>query len=195
MPTNSKLPAKNPSVDKQIYADAPPAYLSRRLAAMVYELLIVTAIVIMVSIIASVIAGQFAVTELQVLPDDQQTLAALAGDEPLLRQSVETYTSQVVRGVVVVTAVVAAVAGWFIWCWIKTGQTLPMKVWNLRVQHADGRKISTVTACLRLFFACFSLALFGLGFLYSLIDAERRTLHDVICNTVMVRLPKAIRSV
>lgn len=148
----------------EIYAAAPTVHLGRRLAAMVYELLIITAIFIVATVISSVFTAQLS-------------------DDDLL------------RGILVGLLVTGTLMFWFVWCWTKTGQTLPMKVWQLRVQHADGRKISTLTACLRLFCACFSLAVFGLGFLYSLIDSERRTLHDLICKTVMVRLPKDIRSV
>lgn len=178
-----------------VYAEAPPAFLSRRLAAMVYELLIVTAIVIMSGLIVSMIASEFAVSETIVAPDSEQTLAAIQGEEAKATKTVETVASQWVRGVIVAIAVCAAVAGWFVWCWVKTGQTLPMKVWSLRVQHPDGRKLSTLDAMLRLVVASVSLGLAGIGFWWSWLDPQRRTLHDIVCKTQVVRLPKEIRSV
>lgn len=178
-----------------VYIAAPAVYLSRRLAAMVYEWLIVTAIVIMAGLVLSVLIGQFAVYEQVPLPMSSQPQASIDGLQALETESKETAMSQTVRGVLVTLGVMAAVAAWFIWCWVKTGQTLPMKVWSLRVQYADGTKITAVTAALRLVAASFSLAMFGCGFFWSWLDPQRRTLHDIICKTQVVRIPKNIRSV
>lgn len=148
----------------QTYKAAPPAPLSRRLAAMVYELLILTAIVIIALMLSSVVIK-------------------------------EILDNELFRGIFVGVSVLTCAAGWFVWCWVLSGQTLPMKVWNLRVQHPDGSKIKWPIAILRLTLAVFSLGLFGAGFLWSLIDSQKRTWHDIVCGTLIVQLPKGIRSV
>jgi uncharacterized RDD family membrane protein YckC len=72
--------------------------------------------------------------------------------------------------------------------WRRGGQTLGMRPWRLKVTAADGRRAGLGALSLRYAVATLSLAAFGLGFLWSLLDRERRTLHDLASRTVLVRL-------
>ena len=74
--------------------------------------------------------------------------------------------------------------------WRRGGQTLGMRAWRLRLLDAQGGAPSWRQILLRAVVAPFSLALFGLGFLWSLFERERRSWHDLASNTVIVRLPK-----
>jgi uncharacterized RDD family membrane protein YckC len=71
--------------------------------------------------------------------------------------------------------------------WHRGGQTLGMRPWRLRVIGADGNAPPLRALWLRYAVSTFSLALGGLGFLWSLVDRERRTWHDLASNTRMVR--------
>lgn len=75
--------------------------------------------------------------------------------------------------------------------WRRGGQTLGMRAWRLRVLRADGAALPSWGAlALRYLVTPLSLAAAGLGFLWSLIDHERRTWHDLASGTVLVRMPK-----
>ena len=77
--------------------------------------------------------------------------------------------------------------GWF---WTHGGQTLGMRVWRLQVRRLDGAQLRWPIAVLRYSAAWFSLMILGLGFLWSLLDGQRRTWHDLLSGTEMVQLPK-----
>ena len=69
-------------------------------------------------------------------------------------------------------------------------QTIGMRAWRLRVVAADGNRVSWSRAILRFFIALVSLAALGAGFWWALVDAQRRTWHDMAACTHMVRLSK-----
>lgn len=74
--------------------------------------------------------------------------------------------------------------------WRRGGQTLGMRPWRLRVVDASGHVATTKALWLRYAVATVSLAAAGLGFLWSLVDRERRTWHDIASGTRLVRTPK-----
>ena len=74
--------------------------------------------------------------------------------------------------------------------WRRGGQTLGMRPWRLRVVANDGTRPALRALWLRYAVATLSLAAGGLGFLWSLLDRERRTWHDLASNTRLVREAK-----
>lgn len=72
---------------------------------------------------------------------------------------------------------------YFVWCWIKSGQTPALKTWKLKLTRNDGSLLSPQLAWLRYVMASLSLACFGLGFLWAIIDSERKYLHDRLLKT------------
>lgn len=76
--------------------------------------------------------------------------------------------------------------------WVRGGQTLAMKTWRLRLVDADARPVSAGRALLRYAAAVASLALFGVGFLWALVDRDQQFLHDRIAGTRIVTVPAAI---
>lgn len=81
----------------------------------------------------------------------------------------------------------AWVAFFFIWFWAKSGQTLGMKAWRLRVQNQDGTLISKTTGLKRLL-----PTLFGLGNLALLFDVKNKlSLQDRLTHTEVVVLSLA----
>lgn len=70
--------------------------------------------------------------------------------------------------------------------WCRSGQTLAMKTWKLRLSSADGAKITLRQAMVRYIFAWPCLLLGGIGILYAPFDRERQFLHDRLAGTSIV---------
>lgn len=75
---------------------------------------------------------------------------------------------------------------YFVWCWLNGGQTLPMKTWKLRLISAEGSKLRPLQALLRYLAAWPSIACFGIGILWALVDKDQQFLHDRIAGTRIV---------
>lgn len=82
----------------------------------------------------------------------------------------------------------------FAYFWTRSGQTLGMIAWHLRVQTAEGGHISWSQALLRFLFAIPSALLLGLGYWWILLTDERLAWHDRISDTRVVELEKKVRS-
>jgi uncharacterized RDD family membrane protein YckC len=68
------------------------------------------------------------------------------------------------------------------------GRTPGMRFFSLHAVDADTARVPTTGQCVRrAFFYIVSLAAFGLGIVYAIFDAERRTAHDLLSGTVVVR--------
>jgi uncharacterized RDD family membrane protein YckC len=76
---------------------------------------------------------------------------------------------------------------YFVWCWHRGGQTLPMKTWQLRLVSADGGPVSVRRAALRYLLACLSVGLAGTGLVWAVFDRDRQFLHDRLAGTRIVR--------
>ena len=76
---------------------------------------------------------------------------------------------------------------YFAWCWVRGGRTLGMRAWHLRLVRADGGAPTARHAVLRYTGALVSWAALGLGFAWILVDTERRSWHDRISGTRVVR--------
>lgn len=77
---------------------------------------------------------------------------------------------------------------YFVACWITTGQTLAAQAWKVKVVDADNALLSLRQALLRYILVNLSLFMFGLGFLWALIDKEHLFLHDRILNTRLIMM-------
>ena len=78
----------------------------------------------------------------------------------------------------------AWVSFFFIYFWEKSGQTLGMKAWRLRLQNQDGSRINKTTGLKRLI-----PTLLGLGNLTVIFDRKNKlSLQDRLTNTEVVVL-------
>jgi len=77
---------------------------------------------------------------------------------------------------------------YFVVSWVRVGATVGSRAWKFRLVRDDGTRVDTRTACLRFVLALVSLAALGCGFWYAWLDDERRTWHDHMCGTHVVRL-------
>jgi uncharacterized RDD family membrane protein YckC len=74
--------------------------------------------------------------------------------------------------------------------WTLKGTTLGGIICQLRLVRVDGRPLSFPDALVRALTGIFSLAVFGLGFLWILRDPERQAWHDRVAGTYVVKVPR-----
>jgi uncharacterized RDD family membrane protein YckC len=69
-------------------------------------------------------------------------------------------------------------AAYFLWCWLRGGQTLAMKAWKIRLVN-----VTPARALLRFVLA---LALLPVSVLWALVDRDGQFLHDRLAGTRLV---------
>ena len=145
------------------HAPAPaPAGLLRRLGAMLYDgLLLLAVLKVATGLFLPVTGGE----------------AISPRDKPLLEF--------VYRAVLVLLTV-----GFFGIFWTRRGQTLGMASWRVRVEREDGALLDWGDTLRRLAAALLSWLPLGLGFLWVLVDPQRRAWHDRLSRTRVVVVPK-----
>ena len=74
----------------------------------------------------------------------------------------------------------AVFAAYFLWCWLRGGQTLAMKAWRIRLVDVTPRK-----ALLRLVLASL-LVPTGISLIWTFFDSEKQFLHDRLAGTRLV---------
>ena len=80
--------------------------------------------------------------------------------------------------------------GYFPFFWARGGQTPGMRPFRLRVvRDADGTAIGWRTAILRMIAMYFVSSVLYLGFAWVFIDKRRRSWHDLVAGTVVIRRP------
>lgn len=73
------------------------------------------------------------------------------------------------------------------WCWNRGGMTVGMRAWRVRIEDEHGQNPGWGKAAIRFLASLVSVAPAGLGFLWSLFDSEKRTWHDILSGTRLVR--------
>ena len=96
-----------------------------------------------------------------------------------------------VRNTAIQALVLLFTAGYFVISWTRGGQTIGMRAWRLRVINADGSRVGWPRALLRFVLASLSLGLLGAGFWWQFFDREKRSAHDAVARTRMLREPKS----
>ena len=71
-------------------------------------------------------------------------------------------------------------AGYFLWCWLRGGQTLAMKAWRIRLVQ-----LTPVKALLR-FLLALVLVPTLISIVWSFFDRDRQFLHDRLAGTRLV---------
>jgi len=74
----------------------------------------------------------------------------------------------------------------YLYFWVKGGQTLGMRAWRLRVVRDDGTPLHTKDALLRYGAALLSWGALGAGFVWCLLDPEGLAWHDRLSGTRLV---------
>lgn len=140
-----------------------------------------------------------------------QTKKEFSGDPCglLRRLAVIIYDSAIVLALLMLAALLAMLLGvgqktalkdpgftlylllvWYLylsWCWHKGGMTVGMRAWRVRIEDDRGQKPGWGKATIRFLVSLLSAAALGIGFLWSLGDSRKRTWHDILSGTRLVR--------
>jgi uncharacterized RDD family membrane protein YckC len=76
--------------------------------------------------------------------------------------------------------IIAVFAAYFLWCWLRGGQTLAMKAWKIRLVEVTPAK-----ALIR-FFLALVLVPTLVSIVWSFFDRDRQFLHDRLAGTRLV---------
>jgi uncharacterized RDD family membrane protein YckC len=99
----------------------------------------------------------------------------------------QTYPQPAVQRHVFQLYLFLVLGGYFVFFWCRSGQTLAMKTWRVRLVMADGSPLKPARAALRYALAWLSFSALLLGFLWALIDRDRQFLHDRLLGTRLVK--------
>lgn len=142
--------------------------LSRRLAAMVYDSLLLMAV--------SILYGALAVG----------TNLLINGSPPTGER-----ISWGHWGTIVFVGWIATLILFFCYFWCKSGQTLGMKTWRMKMFDSNSMELPSLKQCLtRCLMAPISMILFGAGYWLMYANKDRQTLHDQISKTRILLLSK-----
>ena len=75
---------------------------------------------------------------------------------------------------------------YFVFCWTRSGQTLAMKAWNIRIVNINGKHLSIKTAVLR-YIISVPLTLSCISIIWVVFDEDRRSAHDRILGTQIIK--------
>lgn len=139
-----------------------PGFL-RRLAALVYDLVLLLGILMLALTIV-------------VVPYDMLFAEPFPHRDPWHRLALQLY-------------LLVCIGGFFGFFWVRGGQTLGMRTWHFRLVRDDGSGLRPRDALLRLVWAMVCLAPAGAGFLWILADRDGLAWYDRLTHTrpVMVK--------
>lgn len=83
---------------------------------------------------------------------------------------------------------VLVIAGYYALNWLRSGQTLGMRAWRLRTVTDSGQPLNLRAVILRECFGFIAWAPAALGVLWLYLDPEHLALHDRLSKTRVVRL-------
>jgi len=155
-----------------VQAGFPRAGFLRRLAAMVYDVLVAVAVGMVAAMVMTV------------------TLILLFENGVLDKQGYE-HVSDIIQQSVLYKSIVQGwvflwVTGFFVWFWRNGGQTIGMRAWRMRLFSTNDKPLGYGRAFMRMVYS-----LGGLGTLLVLLDFKnKQSLQDRLANTEMRVLTK-----
>lgn len=145
-----------------------PAGLLRRFAAMVYDSLLLMAVALAYGALVTLLN-----VLIQGVPDEREALQWGAWRLPVF------------------LGLLAVWVGFFYYFWGRSGQTLGMRAWRLKLTDAaTGQLASPGQRLSRAVLAPFSFAMVGLGYFWLWVDPQRHTLHGRLSGTRIWLMPK-----
>ena len=149
------------------FAALPSAGLLRRLAALLYDSFLIFSIWMLLGFILQLIVG----------PDTNSLVEGQVVTDPVLDN-------------ILFPAMVLSCSGFYIWFWRRSGQTLGMIAWRIKLQNPKGELVSNGQAIARFLLAWPAFWCLGLGYFWLLIDKDKLAVHDKLTGTKVVLLPK-----
>ncbi|MGM0633744.1 MAG: RDD family protein [Pseudomonadota bacterium] len=151
-------------------AALPRAGLLRRLAALLYDVFLVFAIWMSLGFLILPILGA----------DSNQLVDERVQTDPMTNR-------------IMLVMMLGSAAAFYIGFWRKTGQTLGMIAWRIRVLGTDDRPITLKQGLIRFLLAWPAFWLFGLGYLWKFLDPRGDAAHERLSDSKTVVLPKHAR--
>lgn len=136
------------------------AGFGRRFAALIYDSFLLVALLIIFTFAALVFTGGHAI------------LRETAGPWYFLYSAGE----------------ICVIAGYFVFNWMRSGQTLGMRAWRLRAVSDEGKPLNLASASLRFVWGVLAWAPAALGVLWLYLDPDHLAIHDRLSKTRVVRL-------
>jgi len=148
----------------------PRAGFRRRFGSWVYDVLIAIAVYMVAGAVSFFLFNLF--------------IRFGAIDMQGFEHSIDLQRSSLLFSILIYGWNIAWVCFFFVFFWEKSGQTLGMKAWRLRLQNQDGTRINIITGIKRLL-----PTLLGLGNLVVIFDRKNKlSLQDRVTNTEVVVL-------
>jgi len=79
---------------------------------------------------------------------------------------------------------------WFFylaWCWHKGGMTVGMRAWRVKIEDESGNQPGWGKSTIRFLASLLSAAAAGIGFAWALVDSRKRSWHDILSGTRLIR--------
>jgi uncharacterized RDD family membrane protein YckC len=89
------------------------------------------------------------------------------------------------------TGALLMIGAYYVLNWTRSGQTLGMRAWRLRTVTDTGKPLQPARAVVRFVWALIAWAPAGLGVLWLYVDPEHLALHDRLSRTRMVLLSRS----
>lgn len=156
----------------------PDATLTRRLTAGIYDVFLLFAVAFFYGMTMTLIANALGYETSSGLGLEE------AGEDMTLKASDDF--ELLLKGPLFTLGLYLSLAGFYVGFWRSRHATLGMQTWRLRLIDVSGKPPSWGQLVIRVIAGSFSLFCFGLGFLYSIIDKQNRTLHDIVSRTRVV---------
>jgi uncharacterized RDD family membrane protein YckC len=86
---------------------------------------------------------------------------------------------------------IGVIAGYYLVNWTRSGQTLGMRAWHLRVVTPSGQPLAWKAAAWRFVFGVFAWAPAALGVLWLYADREHLALHDRLSKTRVIHMKRS----
>jgi uncharacterized RDD family membrane protein YckC len=86
---------------------------------------------------------------------------------------------------------IGVIGGYYVINWLRSGQTLGMRAWRLRVVTEEGRPPALKAAVLRAVFGALAWMPAALGVLWLYVDPDHLALHDRWSRTRVIRLARS----
>jgi uncharacterized RDD family membrane protein YckC len=80
----------------------------------------------------------------------------------------------------------ALFAAYFLWCWLRSGQTLAMKTWRIRLVSRNGHARLLPRAALLRFIYAVVLVPTTIGIFWAMVDRDRQFLHDRLAGSLLI---------
>ena len=146
---------------------AQPIHLIRRLGAILYDVLLVVAVVFFAALIAAPLTSMVGLLDME----------NVGQAHPLAKLVYQLY----LLGVIYI---------YYAWPWSHGGQTLGLRTWQAKLISTDDNPLTYKRLLIRFLMSWVSALCFGLGFLWSLFDEQKRTWHDRVSATALVKAPR-----